>query len=260
MLTAEQRAEFERAGIIKLEGAFSAADAERMRDVMWAELSRRHGMRRDDPATWTTHNPTGMTTSKTHHAFDPILGLALRGALDDLLGRWAEPKHHGQVLVTMPDAAEWQVPDRLWHTDIGFEQLPIGHIGLKHWAIVDTVEPGGGGTVQLAGSHRLLTRYAQQQSPDELEYKRIRDGFLASHPWLRALSRPDDDPNRNRRFMSADEDIDGLPARVVELTGEPGDVYLTHLQVLHAKAPNASRRPRMMRSRTFLPLPDSAGE
>lgn len=76
----------------------------------------------------------------------------------------------------------------------------------------------------------------------------MRDGLLRSHPWLKALSSPEDDPERNARFMSAEVDIDGLPARVVELTGKPGDIYVTHPWVMHAIAPNATREPRFMRS------------
>jgi hypothetical protein len=253
MLTTEQRDEFDRTGIVKLEGVFSETDAARMRDVVWAELAARHGMARDDPATWLPYGPTGMVTSKKHRAFEPILGPALRDALDDLLGpgRWSEPKHHGQVLITMPNADRWVVPSRLWHTDIGYESLDV-LVGLKHWALVDTVEPGGGGTVQLAGSHRSLLRYVQLARPENREYKRVRDGFLRSHPWLRSLAAPDEDPDRNSRFMQDGMEIDGVPLKVVELTGKPGDVYLTSLWVMHATAPNASKRPRIMRSRSFM--------
>jgi hypothetical protein len=55
--------------------------------------------------------------------------------------------------------------------------------------------------------------------------------------------------------MGEGVEIDGVPVRVVELTGNPGDVYLTSLWVMHATAPNASSRPRMMRSRSFMRKP-----
>jgi hypothetical protein len=253
MLTIEQRAEFDRTGIVKLEAAFTEAAAARMRDVVWNELSHRYGIARDDPSTWGLHAPNGLVSSRKSHAFDPILGPVLSEALDDLLGagQWIRPKHHGQVLVTMPNAEHWRVPDRLWHTDVGYERPAVG---VKHWAFFDTVEPGGGGTMQLAGSHRLLARFVGERRPDDREYKRVRDAFMKSHPWLKALGRPDEDPDRNHRFMDADVDIDGLSARVVELTGKPGDVYLTHLWVMQSAAPNASQRPRMMRSRVFSPV------
>ncbi len=46
-------------------------------------------------------------------------------------------------------------------------------------------------------------------------------------------------------------DLDGIPVRVVELTGSAGDVYVTHPWVLHSIAPNANHTPRMMRSRVI---------
>lgn len=249
MLTNDQRSEFERTGIVKLQGVFSVDDAARMREVVWAELDERYGMRADDPSTWNgEQHLSGLKRTKKHRAFDAILGPALEGALDDLLGPgWERPHHQGQVLVTMPDATEWRVPHQLWHTDVGYEVAPRG---VKHWAFLDKVEPGGGGTVQLAGSHRLLSRYLEGKSSNELNHGQVRDGFLRSHPWLRMLTRDDGAPDRNERLMT-ESDVDGLPARVVELTGEPGDVYLTDLWIMHARPRNASSRPRLMRSRVF---------
>jgi hypothetical protein len=79
------------------------------------------------------------------------------------------------------------------------------------------------------------------------EYKHARDTFLRSHEWLRALTKDDGSPDRNERFMQ-EIDIDGLPARVVELTGAPGDVFITHPWVFHSIAVNARTTPRLMRS------------
>ena len=49
MLTEQQRAEFERDGILALRRAFSAEDAARMQDVLWDELRTRHGIERERP-------------------------------------------------------------------------------------------------------------------------------------------------------------------------------------------------------------------
>jgi hypothetical protein len=250
MLTAARRAEFAATGICKLDGAFSAEDAARMRDVVWGELHRRYGIERDVPSTWDRHPPTGMKTSKKHRAFAPILGPALQGALDDLFGAgaWVRPKHFGQVLITMPNACEWRVPFHLWHADFQYHAPFEPVFAVKYWALFGDVEPGGGGTLQLAGSHRLVARYLESRAQGEREYKRVRDGFMRSHSWLRALATDDGAPDRNSRFMDADTDVDGLPARVVECTGRPGDVYLTHPWVMHCIAPNARTHPRFMRS------------
>jgi ectoine hydroxylase-related dioxygenase (phytanoyl-CoA dioxygenase family) len=146
----------------------------------------------------------------------------------------------------MPNATEWRVPHRVWHPDFGpsTSVRPLGAV--KVWALCDDVEPTGGGTPQLLGSHRLFARYLEQTS--EHRYKEAKLGFLRSHPWLRQLSTPDEDPRRNQRFLDVEADVDGLPARVVELTGRAGDVFITHPWVFHTIAENATSRPRFMRS------------
>lgn len=51
----------------------------------------------------------------------------------------------------------------------------------------------------------------------------------ARHPWLRGQwMAGDNDGDRIQRCMNDDTVIDGVPLRVVELTGEPGDVVLMH--------------------------------
>jgi hypothetical protein len=241
MLSAPERQTFERDGIVKIPAAFTADDAARMRDVLWSELSARHGMDPADRSTWTTLRPTGLKTTQKHQVASAILGPPLRSALDDLLGTWIEPSHQGQVLVTMPTGEPWAVPHRQWHTDAGFDG-PEGLVAVKVWALLGDLEPGGGGTPQVAGSHRIVARYLS--TTDEREFKAVRDQVLRSDPWFRNLT------SDERSIDPMDEaDLDGLPVRVVELTGQAGDVYLTHPWILHSIAPNASDTPRMMRSR-----------
>ncbi|HEY3558501.1 phytanoyl-CoA dioxygenase family protein [Kribbella sp. NPDC051137] len=239
MLTTEELEIFERDGIVKIPSAFSADEAAGMRDVLWRELSERHGMERDDPTTWTVLRPTGLKTTKFDRRAHAILGPRVRSALDGLLGEWLEPKHQGQVLVTMPEGVPWAVPHRQWHTDVGFEE-PLHAV--KIWAFYDSVGPGGGGTPQVAGSHRVFERFLT--TTGEREFKAVRDQLLRSDPWFRNLT-------SEQRTVDPMEpvDLDGLPVRVVELTGQAGDVYLTHPWILHSIAPNAADIPRMMRSR-----------
>ena len=221
-----------------------------MRDVIWSQLHRKYEIDRDQPTTWDRHPPTGLQSSRKHRAFAPIFGPSLVAGLDALFGadHWAMPKHYGQALVTMPNASEWRVPHKIWHADFTYEARADDLFAVKYWALLGDVEPGGGGTPQLAGSHRLTARYIEGRTAEELEYKRVRDGLLRSHPWLRALITNDDDPERNVRFMSADVDVDGLPARVIECAGNAGDVYITHPWVMHSIAANSAAEPRIMRS------------
>jgi ectoine hydroxylase-related dioxygenase (phytanoyl-CoA dioxygenase family) len=239
MLTADELDVFERDGIVKIPSGFSADAAARMRDTLWSELSARHGMDRDDRSTWTALRPTGLKTTKSSRAALAILGPKVRSALDGLLGAWVEPQHAGQVLVTMPEGVPWSVPHRQWHTDVGFEEPAEA---VKIWALLGDIEPGGGGTPQVAGSHRIIERFLS--GTGEREFKAVRDQVLRSDPWFRNLT-----SEQREVDPMAPAELDGLPVRVVELTGQAGDVYLTHPWILHSIAPNATDTPRMMRSR-----------
>jgi ectoine hydroxylase-related dioxygenase (phytanoyl-CoA dioxygenase family) len=39
--------------------------------------------------------------------------------------------------------------------------------------------------------------------------------------------------------------VDGIDVRVVEMTGQPGDVYLMHPTLLHAPSRNVRNSPRL---------------
>jgi hypothetical protein len=247
MLSAALRDEFEQRGIVKIEGAFPTGDAARMRDVLWRELLRRYGIERDNPFTWDRHLPTGLKATKYHPAFGAILSPTVRDVLDDLFeGRWVPPKHFGNVLVTMPGPGPWRVPHKIWHSDFPTDLPPDRLVVVKIWALFGDIAPGGGGTPQLAGSHRLFARWLAGTT--ERDYKRCKFGFLKSHPWLRDLTRDNGDPQRNHHYMDTDTDLDGLPARVIECTGRAGDLYVTHPWVFHSIPTNASDHPRMLRS------------
>lgn len=250
MLTPSQQEEFERTGMTVLRGVFTRDEGEEMCGVVWRELDRRYGIERGDRSTWDRHPPTGLKSSKKHSAFAPILGPAVRAVLDQLLGagEWREPKHLGQVLVTMPNATTWRVPHRLWHGDFPYHLNPERPPVVKLWALCADHGAGGGATPQLLGSHHVTARYLEAYGQPDREYKRVRDGVLRSHPWLRSLTSDDGAGDRNDRLMRVGGEVDGVPVRIVECTGSVGDVYVTHPWVMHSIAPNASSLPRIMRS------------
>src|SRR5207237_1936970 len=82
---------------------------------------------------------------------------ALCAAVDALLGgRPFDRSIHKrpQVLFTLPNADVWTLPPG-WHTDsprLASGQSP----GVQLFAFLDHVEPRGGGTLVVAGSHRLM--------------------------------------------------------------------------------------------------------
>src|SRR5690349_17915283 len=56
-------------------------------------------------------------------------------------------------------------------------------------------------------------------------------GFMRHHPWLARLLDGADLPDHGRLLVDAPAEIDGVPVRVVELTGSQGDVVITHLHI-----------------------------
>ena len=256
MLTADQRAEFDERGLTRLRNVFTSDDAARMRSVVWRELERRYGAVEADPSTWALGQAHGMKTSKKSRAFEPIGGPVLLEAIDELLGAgtWTTAAHWGQVMVTFPQPDEaWTLPSKMWHVDWPYTYAPTPLFGVKVFAFFGTVEPQGGGTLVVAGSHRVVERFVASTEQDaRTEFRTCRLRFMNHDPWFRALARADDpDSERTARFMGSDHDSDGIPVRVVELTGEPGDVVLTHPWMLHHTAPNTSPYPRMMRGKTY---------
>ena len=131
---------------------------------------------------------------------------------------------------------KWEVPRSIWHLDMP-RSAAIGPPGPEMFTFLDKVKPMGGGTLVLAGSHRLLN------DVDYLSSKNVKKR-LRRHTYFRELTGKGID-NRSR-FLEEIGDIDGVPVKVVELTGDPGDVYFVDLRILHSLGANTSDQPRMM--------------
>ena len=76
---------------------------------------------------------------------------------------------------------------------------------------------------------------------------------MRSLSWFKDLISEDDDPGRCERLTSTKSRIGGDPVRVVELTGEAGDIIIGHPWLLHASGPNCGSRPRIMRVQRVRP-------
>lgn len=113
MLSAEQREEFDRLGVLRLPGAIAARDAETMCDLVWDALARRHQVRRDAPESWPALRASGAQYARKSVTFEQAARPALCGALDGLMGNdnWQRPERWNQLLAAFPDSREpWDVP------------------------------------------------------------------------------------------------------------------------------------------------------
>jgi hypothetical protein len=256
-LTAQQRQEFDTRGLVRLDAAIPRTDADAMADRLWEALARRHGLRKGAPETWATERPFGHQAVQASGAFAPMASPAVRAALDSLMGRdaWSPPEKWGQPLVCFPGAERaWSLPHQIWHLDGPAE--PGDHIRLgRVFAILAPLEAGGGGTLMAEGSHRLVRTLAEQNG-GALSSGDTRKRLKALHPWFRDLMSPGGDPSdRVSRFMEAQTFVGDIELRVTEMTGEPGDVWLMHPDVLHAPAPNVLGAPRLVVTQFVSPKP-----
>lgn len=250
ILTDQQRDEFARTGLLRFEGLLSAERVSGVREALLRPLERlglwKDGAWRLDGRPKPQWPASGVKTAKVFGARRADLEAlieepALVAIVDALLeGRPFDRSIYKrpQLLFTLPNIETWTLPAG-WHLDV--PRLASGAApGVQVFTFLDTVCPGGGGTLVIAGSHRLLN-----------------DGrFHKTGKVMRAL--------RHEAFFRdlCSGALDGgdlpgggvgnVPLQVVELTGAPGDAWLMDLRVLHAGAPNATKRPRMMATHRFL--------
>jgi hypothetical protein len=122
-------------------------------------------------------------------------------------------------------------------------------------AFLDRVAPRGGGTLAIAGSHRLVARLVAQDRAGDGRSPAVRAALRRMDPFFDALGSREDEAERTLRLMESGATVDGVAVRVVELTGEAGDAVLMHPWQLHAPAPNAGTSPRLMLSHSVVCAP-----
>jgi hypothetical protein len=262
MLTADQRVEFDRTGLLRLPGAAPLADAEAMADRVWTFLADHAGVDRSDPATWPTTRPTGFQPVSRAGGLDPMWSAAVCAALEDLIGTDTLRREGPRVLMTFPDTTqEWAVPHAGWHFDYIPPHPRVGLRAVQVFLLLQDVLPGGGGTVVLEGSHRLVDDYVSTTALAPRP-KLVRRHFSAIEPWLADLWTAGSDDGRagdREPQLGSGAVVSGVPLRIAEVTGFAGDVYLMHSDCFHAVAPNSGRVPRMMVTSVVSRLP-SAGQ
>ena len=246
MLSPEQHDRFRRLGFVHLD-AFLPRDEV---DAARAETRRVFDEARTNGSAQPVVPPKG--TLRAASESGPVRGLftaKLMNAIVELTGgRSVRPMgNRPQFLVTMPNAEQWTVPPTIWHVDL--PRLPSNClVGIQVFTFLSDVVPRGGGTLVVAGSHRLLNNGSRVRSKNIK--KRLR-----RLPWFRELmSKQSADRERflNEWGDAPDPDAGDIPLRVVELCGRPGDVYLTDMRLLHTLAPNATDQPRVMLTHRFV--------
>lgn len=158
--------------------------------------------------------------------------------------------HYPGLLFTLPNATHWRVPHANWHQDmprLAENEIP----GVQIFAFLERVDKGGGGTLAVTGSHRLHNDGVRISSTD-LRKKLRQYPYFAELMSNSAGASTDANAEDRLHFVRQSGKVGDVEVRVVEMTGEPGDVYFMDLRVLHTIAPNALRIPRIMLTHRYL--------
>ena len=255
-ITPEQLDEFDRRGVLRIAGLFSADRVRRAREHVQRRLALL-GLWKD--GAWCfddTPRPqwpaSALKTSKVignkHPDVEALLDEpALLSAVAALLDGHAFDRavfKRPQLLFTLPNPDTWTVPMD-WHAD--YPRLASGkRPGVQLFVCLDAVAPRGGGTLVIAGSHRLLNegRFIRTK---EFRHLLCREAFFHE-----LYSEASFNVENRARLLSQTGVVGDVALEVVELIGAPGDAYFTDLRVLHAGAPNATDRPRIMATHRFV--------
>lgn len=246
MFTESEIRAFGTLGHLRVPAVLDRDATSEMQERIWRKL-RHNGADPDDASTWSADKAFGLRTVRDHDP-DPNAAPAFVGALDSLMGAgtWRTQDHWGQALVTFPSGEPWNVPGGPWHLDHPYWYPPDEVWGVNVFLIVDDLEPGGGGTGVVQGSPELIRRWLADKDPRKSTQKQLRRGFEAKHPYFKRLADLNDGGDRSD-FTNATV-IDEVSVKVIELTGEAGDVVICHPWALHNGTPNVRERPRLMRA------------
>lgn len=256
MLSVEQRAEFECRGVVRLPGAVDSGAARELTERIWVELESNAGVDRDSHSASELLNPNAKATRalKKTGAFDLVYSPVVQAAADALLGRgqWAPTPSGPGLLLTLPGQTGWTLPHKVWHFDYRCPGGRNGLPGVQPFLCLDRVEPHGGGTLVVAGSHRLVGKIQQGEGPEFAgQSADVRKRLRREVPWLRDLWSTRSGEDREARFMAEATEHEGVPLQVVELTGECGDVTLMHPWIVHSLSANCRERARIVLTDRF---------
>lgn len=271
-LTPEQRDLFLADGAVRVPNAIPEESVEAMAAPIWAALARQLGAVRDRPDTWSPNGQPQLKEMARAGVFAAAMSPGVHTLLDDFFGgSWRltasyEPRPLGIVFPT--PQRRWNVPTRHWHLD-RVESVPTRPAGVadRPWpgcvrlfTYLGAVPPSGGGTFYVCGSHRAVNLLAAEMRParERIASAKLVEKLKARSAWIAELcSKGKEGEGRVRRFMHEGADFLGIPLRVAEMTGQPGDVILWHPNLLHtAPSSNNGGTPRLVLSATI----DAKGE
>lgn len=237
---------FQQMGIVRMPGFISKSAVESARDTLISEIDRLKRQRKGSLLN---------RKEKELHPFQQILTLTtmiqpgpkitglfpqdLTGLMSELArGRVAASHPFPQLLLSPPNQSTDAGFSFRWHLDAAVPPHDICP-GVQIFVLIDDLQPGGGGTLALAGSHRLP--YVS--------------GFKSAHEALRSdsffaeLYAPIGTPSE--KFF-VPRTVHGIEVSLIEMSGRAGDAFVMDMRVLHSPSPNRTSKMRMMATARYL--------
>ncbi|WNR43488.1 phytanoyl-CoA dioxygenase family protein [Paenibacillus roseipurpureus] len=267
VLSSSQIEQFIEMGYVKVEEAYPRKFALTAQDRLWERLER-EGIDRQDRSTWTEplisiqehYSSEEFHRCSTRRLADAVKDLIGVGRLKDwqVYGDDGSSTKWGWWPVNFSLGADqpWTVPHEGWHWDgQNFRHyVDAPNQGLLCLCLFSDIGPRGGGTLVVEGSHKPVASYLQQY-PEGIELGPAIREFRGKHKYWVELCRPFEATEkvaleRVERFMNTSYiDENGFHLKVVETTGQAGDVFLCHPFLFHAPSQNHSGVPRFMCNR-----------
>jgi len=242
--------ELQSEGFVRLVAGFDPFAAGRMRARVWRKLAVL-GIDEADPSTWPSGRQgkaVGSRRLQADRTLEAFWSKDVVAAIDALLGAecWTRPAAN-ELLLTFPEANRPLRQLDPFHSDFAMDVPGDPLFALNIFSFVGSVAPGSGGTLVIRGSHRVAERYLSALPPG-FPRNRAASQFAADHSWLASLG-------GSAGPVGVTHDADGIEVRVEELTGEPGDVVITHPWTLHAGITSQGTTPRIMLRHRILRSP-----
>jgi len=222
-----------------------------MTSLVWDNLERRYPVRRNQPNTWTVQRVNGLHALDKSASFDEIGSASVSQMLDDVpgSGNWQRPARLGYLLIAFPEPrGQWDVPFAGWHLDFPASDSLEGLFLVRPFTCLQHLPHRGGATLAVAGSHLLVEDLIRKHADRQMHSADVRKALIRSYSWMKALCSRGERADRIERFMDLTGHVGGAQLRVVEMTGEPGDVFLVHPLILHTASRNCANVPRMVLS------------
>jgi len=153
-----------------------------------------------------------------HGAQEALLTSELLEIVSEVAGRQPSAIQQMQFLLSPPNQGAWILKGMNWHIDVKAEALDHTP-GVQAFFLIDDVTPHGGATLALAGSHKL------------------KQGGLGSLSRLREAL---------KSHVNLEDTLRDFGLKMLEMSGQAGDVYLMDMRTLHTPSINDSNRVRMM--------------